>query len=387
MITETLAIVAALLAVIFLSLQLVERYAWARRASPVMLIIFLAALLSNVGIIPTEAPIYGALIGFAVPFAVCVILFTVDLGDVVKAGRPMLMAFLLAAIGSAAGVLLATVLLAPFLGDVLGESAWKIAGPYTGTYIGGSLNFFAMWTGLEIDNPDLLAAANAVDNLTLFPLYALWMFLPTVLAGRWIVARRWAVASEGDHAHAASDDRPSLIPTHVATIAALAVAIMAVSQWLKTSLIDSLMPGLPSIVIVTTLALIVAQSRWVRQLQGARQMGDMAFYLFFAAVGALINFYQAVVLSPVLFAYVIIVMAVHFAFLYTMGWLLKMDIGVLTIASVATKAGPALVPPIAESKDWHHLLLPGIVLGMLGYAVGNYAGLAVAHAARMLIGG
>ena len=73
--------------------------------------------------------------------------------------------------------------------------------------------------------------------------------------------------------------------------------------------------------------------------------------------------------------------------LYAAGWALKMDVAVLTIASVATKAGPPLVPAIAESKEWRHLVLPGIILGMLGYAVGNYAGLAVAYAARAIIGG
>ena len=79
------------------------------------------------------------------------------------------------------GVLVAGVLLNPVLQGVLGGHAWKLAGPFTGTYIGGSLNFFALWTGLEIKEPDLFAAANAVDNLTLFPLFAIWIFIPDLL--------------------------------------------------------------------------------------------------------------------------------------------------------------------------------------------------------------
>ena len=62
-----------------------------------------------------------------------------------------------------------------------------------------------------------------------------------------------------------------------------------------------------------------------------------------------------------------------------------MDLAVLTIASVATKAGPALVVPVAKVKGWKHLVLPGIVLGMLGYAVGNYVGYTVAHAVRLTL--
>jgi len=127
--------------------------------------------------------------------------------------------------------------------------------------------------------------------------------------------------------------------------------------------------------------------RPVRRLRGAWEIGDLAFYLFFAAVGALINFYQAVVLSPILFLYVIVIIALHMAVLYGAGRLLRMDLGVLTIASVATKAGPAMVVPVAEVKGWRHLALPGIILGMLGYAIGNYIGYAVAHAVRVMVGG
>ena len=387
MIDDPLTLFAVLLGAIFLSLKLVERYVWAQRASAVMVILFVTALLSNVGLIPTQAPLYDAVMGFSVPFAVCVILFTVHLGDVVAAGRPMLAAFVIASIGTALGVVLASVALEPFLGRVLGEESWKLAGPYTGTYIGGSLNFFSLWTGLELDDADLLAAANAVDNLTLFPLYGLWVWVPTVLAGRWVVSRRWEVPEDAPVEASADEERPPLEPTRIATIAFLAVAVMAASEWLKRTLIDPVFPALPSILVLTSLALVLAQLGPVRRLRGAAELGQMAFYLFFAAVGALIDLHQAVVLSPALFAYVLIVMAAHFAFLFGCGRLLRMDLGVLTIASVATKAGPALVPPIGELKGWHHLVLPGILLGMLGYAVGNYAGLGVAHAVRALLAG
>jgi uncharacterized membrane protein len=387
MIDNPLALFAILLGSVFVSLKLVERYLWAERLSAVMVILFLTALISNVGLIPTQAPVYGTIIGFSVPFAVCVILFTVNLGDVVKAGKPMLAAFVLAALGTAVGVAVASITMEPLLSDILGADSWKLAGPYTGTFIGGSLNFFSLWTGLEIDNPDLLAAANAVDNLSLFPLYAAWVWIPTMLAGRWITARHWAVAKDSESGKDDKEITPPFEPVQIVTITFLAVSVMALSEWLKTTLIDAIFPQLPSILILTTLALILAQWKPVRQLRGAMPLGQMAFYLFFAAVGALINIYHAVVLAPALFAYVLIIMISHFIILFGIGRLLKMDISVLTIASVATKAGPAFVAPIAALKGWNHLILPGILLGMLGYAVGNYAGLAVAYAVKAMTSG
>ena len=387
MIQEPLAVVAVLLGAIFFSLRMVDRYGWAARMSPIIWIIFTSALFSNFGLIPTDAPIYGALIDFAVPFAVCVILFTVNLSDVRQAGGPMLAAFALASVGTVLGVAAASLTLEPFLARIVADDSWKLAGPYTGTFIGGSLNFFALWQGLEIDNPDLLAAANAVDNLTLFPLYACWMVIPTLLAGRYLVSKRWEVHFDDDDDAPEATKKPRLVPAQVATLCFLAVGVMAASDWLKANVTDLVLPELPSILIVTTLALILGQLPPVRELEGAWEIGDLAFYLFFAAVGALIDFYLAVILSPILFLYVVVIMAVHMVVLFGGGRLLRMDVGVLTIASVATKAGPALVAPVAETKGWRHLILPGIIVAMLGYAIGNYVGYAVAQAVRAVVGG
>jgi uncharacterized membrane protein len=387
MIVDPLAVLAVLLGVIYVSLRLVNRFVWAKRLSTIIWIIFLSAFASNLGLIPTDAPLYGSLIGFTVPFAVCVILFTVDLSDVRRAGTPMLGGFALASLGTILGVIVASLTLEPPLSGVLGAESWKVAGPYTGTYIGGSLNFFALWTGLELGDPDLLAAANAVDNLTLFPLYTVWMIVPAALAGRYVVSKRWEVSHEDADEAATTSKKPRLDPVQVATLFFLAVAVMAASDWLKAEMVDRVAPAVPTILIVTTLALILAQFGPVRRLEGAWEIGDLAFYVFFAAVGAMINFYQAVVLSPVLFVYVIIIMTVHFVVLYGGGRLLRMDLGVLTIASVATKAGPPLVVPVAEAKGWRHLVLAGIIVGMLGYAIGNYVGYAVAHGVRLVLGG
>lgn len=383
MLQQPLAILAVLLGVIMFSLHLVKRFKWAAKMSNIIWIIFISALASNLNLIPTDAPLYGSLIDFTIPFAVCIILFTVSLQDVRQAGRPMLVAFALASLGTMVGVFVASLSLDPLLARILGEESWKLAGPYTGTFIGGSLNFFALWSGLEIGNPDLLAAANAVDNLSLFPLYAFWMFIPTYLAGRYLVSKKWSV--DLTEKSSPSEKKTPLVPADVATLIFLAVLVMAVSAWLKSTVIDPVIPSVPTILIVTTLALALGQARPIRRLQGAWEIGDLAFALFFAAVGATINFYQAVVLSPVLFLYVMVIMVLHMLVLYGLGWLMKMDLAVLTIASVATKSGPALIVPVAETMGWRHLVLPGIIMGMVGYAIGNYVGFAVAHAVRLAL--
>jgi uncharacterized membrane protein len=386
MIEDTYQLTAIFLGVVLLSVWLDSKYAWARKISPVVMILFLAGVLSNIGLITSRSPFYEALAGFTVPFAVCLILFTVNLGDLKRVGGPLLAAFAIACAGTMIGALTAGLLLNPQLVEIVGQDAWKLAGPFTGTYTGGSLNFFAMWNGLQIGNPDLFAAANAVDNLTLFPLFALWIMAPTLL-GRWYpVARFWGPIGEDVNAEEETEEPPELRILDVVALAFAGLAIMAVSDLIKTRWIADLMPSFPTILIVTTLALILAQFRFMRRLQGSFEIGNLSFYLFFCAVGAMINVKMAIVLSPILFLYVMVMIVVHMVSVYGVGRLFRLDIRILTIASAAAKTGPPSVIALANVHGWKTLVLPGVAMGLLGYAVGNYLGFAAAYMMKALLG-
>lgn len=386
MIDHPLQLAAVFLGLVLLSVWLDARYGWARKISPVVLILFFAGLVSNIGLITDRSPFYDGVAGFTVPFAVCLILFTVNLADLKRTGGPLLAAFAIACIGTMIGVLSAGLLVNSQLARVLGDETWKLAGPFTGTYTGGSLNFFALWDGLEIGNPDLFAAANAVDNLTIFPLFAMWVLIPGWLGRYFPVGDRWGtvdVVDETDHEPAAP---PELRILDLVALAFAALAIMVVSDLIKTHWIAGFMPSFPTILIVTTLALVLAQFRFIGRLQGAFELGNLSFYLFFCAVGAMINVKMAIVLSPILFIYVMIMIVVHFVSVYGIGRLLRLDIRVLTIASAAAKTGPPSVVALANIHGWKTLVLPGVAMGLLGYAVGNYLGFAAAYAMKAMLG-
>jgi uncharacterized membrane protein len=163
------------------------------------------------------------------------------------------------------------------------------------------------------------------------------------------------------------------------------MAVVLVSGLVNDRFVLNHIPRFPTILIVTTLALILAQFRFMGRLEGASEMGNIAFYLFFCAVGALIDLEKAVSLCPVLFVYVVIMIVVHMLAVYGLGKAAGIDIRVLTMASAATKAGPAAVLALANTKGWKHLVLPGVAMGLLGYAVGNYLGFAAAFLMKALL--
>jgi uncharacterized membrane protein len=182
MIDQPFHILLIFTGIIALALFLSDNYKIAQKISPILIILFFSALLANLGVIRTDNPFYGAINSYAVPFAVTLILFHVRLSDLKNAGLPMLVAFGIGAVGSTVGSLTGGLILSGEFNSILPAEGWKIVGPYIGTYIGGSLNFFSLWTGLGIDNPNLFAAANAVDNLTFFPIFLFWIIAPNYLS-------------------------------------------------------------------------------------------------------------------------------------------------------------------------------------------------------------
>ena len=64
------------------------------------------------------------------------------------------------------------------------------------------------------------------------------------------------------------------------------------------------------------------------------------------------------------------------------GKLLRLDIGTLFVASQAAVGGPSSALAVAIAREWRHLVLPGVVMGLFGYAVGTYLGLGVAYLLR-----
>ena len=59
----------------------------------------------------------------------------------------------------------------------------------------------------------------------------------------------------------------------------------------------------------------------------------------------------------------------------------------LAVASQANVGGPASAMALAGARGYGDRLLPGVAVGLLGYAVGNYSGFAIALWVRGMVGG
>ena len=153
------------------------------------------------------------------------------------------------------------------------------------------------------------------------------------------------------------------------TFGAMAAAEMLTAVW----------PVIPRVLWITTVALLLAQAPLIRKLSGGVLVGNFLMLLFLASNGAKSVIGLIVEVGPAVFFFAAGTVAIHGLILFGVGLALKADPDVLSIASQATIGGPTTAMALAGSRRRADLILPGVIAGLLGYALGNYAGIGIAH--------
>lgn len=371
MIQDPLALATVIVALAALSLWLASSFDWAARLSATLLVIVFGAVLSNLGVLAPRSPVYDFLSGPATSLAIAWLLLAVDLRDLRAAGPRMLAAFGLAVLGTVAGALTA----AAFFLDALAPDGWKLAGVMTGTYSGGGLNFVSVGRALELP-PALFTAATAADNI-----------MTTVWVGATLVLPVWLARffpappppqSGGARTGPANFSTLSLDLADLAKVGAVGLALVLAADRAATYL-----PG-PAIVWLTTFALVVGHLPATRDLEGAMPLGTFTLLLFFAVLGIGSRFAEVFSVGIEVFYFTAVVVLVHGLVVYTVARLAKLDLETISVASQAAVGGPPTAMALALARKRHDLTLPGAAVGLLGYAVGTYVGLAVAALVRGL---
>lgn len=370
------ALIAALAAVAFL----LDRHVPAlSRVGASLLTLAFGAAVSNAGLVPAASPVYDTIAGPVTNLAIAWLLLAVNLGDMKKAGSRVLGAFGLAVLGVVLGAFLGALTFAP----ALGENTWRLAGVFTGTYTGGSLNFVAVGKGVGLPQ-EVWAGATAADALT----GALWM-AATLVAPLWLgrffppVPKELTELSDGPEGGAGTH-HPFFAP---ARLSALDLAVLLAAGILLITAADltaKLIPQVPSVLWLTTYALILGHTRWFHRAEGALQLGTMVLHLFFVVIGIWARVSEIVSVGTVVFLYTLTVVGVQGLVVYGGGRLLRLDVGSLSVASQASVGGPSTALAVAVAREWPGLILPGIIVGLLGYAVGTYLGFGVAYLVRGL---
>ena len=374
------------------AIYLEQKYTWAAKASGAIVALVLALILSNLGIIPTAAPVWDAVWSYVVPLSLPLLLMQCNVRDMGKDSLRLLGIFLCGSVGTMVGAMLGYVLLGNFIPELN-----ALAGVFTGTYIGGSVNFAALGEAFNVTG-EMLSAATVADNL----LMALYFFVLVIIPGIGFFRKHYkhphqdaveAGTANNDTegtAAAAYWGRKEISLKDIAMAVAVAFVIVTLSTIVADFLAGVIPTSNPLLSMLNTLfgnmylwiatiSMICATAApgFFGEIRGTNELGTFLIYLFFFVIGVPASIPLIVRNSPLLLVFAAIVVIVNMLFSFVFGKIFKFDLEEILCASNANIGGPTTSAAMAVSKGWTKLVGPCLIVGTIGYVIGTYAGLIV----------
>jgi uncharacterized membrane protein len=376
------------------SIYLEQKYQWASKISGAIIALVGALLFTNLNILPTESPVYDAVWTYIVPLAIPLLLFQVNVKKIWKESGRMLIIFLLSSIGTVAGTIIAFLLLQ----DMIPELD-KIGAMISASYIGGGVNFAAMAAKFETSG-EMVSATVVADNLMMALYFFVLIAIPTIPFFRKYYPTPYIAEVEKQaetHQTQAEgfwkrkDISLKDIALAIGTAFFLVVVSFKLAAWLdelipsgeNAGIILNILNGVfgDKYLMLTTITIVTVSllPKYFENIHGSQEIGTYFIYLFFVVIGIPASIPIIFQNAPLLLVFVLIAVSVNMILSFTFGKLFRFSLEEIILASNANIGGPTTAAAMAIAKGWRELIVPILLVGTLGYIIGNYIGRALGY--------
>lgn len=357
-----------------------------------LLCYFIPSIFNSLGLISgEESNLYFVASRYLLPASLVLLTISIDFKGIIGLGPKAIIMFLAGTLGITIGGPIAVLTAGYFAPELVGgtgpEALWRGLSTVAGSWIGGGANQTAMY---EVFNPsdDLFSAMVTVDIIVA----NIW--LAFLLYGAGISERidRWFKADATpiiELRKKIEDYKASIakIPTlsDLTSIVAVAFVITgighlgadAIAPWIAENAPQLSQLSLDSrffwiIVIATTGGLLLSFTK-ARELEGAgaSKVGSLFLYVLVATIGMKMNV-LAIFENPGFFLIGLMWILIHVSILFIVAKIINAPFFFVAVGSQANVGGAASAPIVASA--FHPALAPvGVLLAVLGYALGTYA--------------
>ena len=323
--------------------------------------------------------IQSTIMSIAVPLAIPLMLFNCDF----KLWTKALPKTLFSLVGGIVGVLTALVT-GYFIFRNQGIPEFeKVVAIMTGIYTGGTMNFNALGASLGV-TPTTMAIVLAFEMVLTTP------YIFFIIGGGFKVFRKilpYADDMATKFRQADSETMTKDIEDYKGLIQKknwpgmiiaflLSVLFLAIGAGLAL-LITGKLNELVVILTITTLSIIASFFKKIRELPHTFEMGMVLILLFSVIVASLFDIHSVNMGSIMIGAFVLYVIVVGALIHLLICRLSKCSGDLFTVSQVALLCSPPFVPPVIGAMKNKKVLLSGLVIGLIGYAIGNYLGVII----------
>ncbi len=313
--------------------------------------------------------------------AIPLLLFSLDIKKWLKLAKEALLSLVLAMVS-----LLAVIFIGFYIYKDLIDESWKISGMLVGLYTGGTPNLAAIQAALKI-NTNTFILTNTYDMMIgaivlVFLMTVAQRFFNLFLPSFKLMHSKGSsnidvIHNEGVDNYSGMFSRHGIIQLLKAF--GMSSVIVAIGGGL-TQFVPENAQSLVGILSITTLGLLASNWNVINRIEKSFQLGMyfiIVFSLTIASMGDLYKMFDIEYLH--LFSFVALVVLGSMTIHVFLSFLFKVDSDTTIITITALTYSPPFVPVVAGALKNKNLIISGLTVGILGYAIGNYLGLAIAY--------
>lgn len=358
------------------------------KAGAILLLYILGVVVANLFIFPFEGvaeklfPMQDTMTSITIPLAMPLILFACDFRrwPVKKALAALVIGLVSVVAVVAVGYLL--------FRDKLGEEASGIAGMAVGLYTGGTPNLAAIKMMLGVDEATYVLM-NSFDMLVSFVFLIFLMAFGIRMFRRILPVEKAAApaaveAQDGGKLAQSETEmyRGIFTKRHfLPTLAAFGLSVLIAGIGIGLSML--LTGGINMVVLIltlTTLAIAASFLPMVRKWEKSYDAGMYLVLIFSVVVASMVDLRSLDFNEGAwMLAFIAFVIFGSLTLQVLLGKIFKVDADTTVITSVAMINSPLFVPMIADAMKNRRVILTGITIGIIGYALGNYLGVLLAN--------
>lgn len=276
----------------------------------------------------------------------------------------------------------------------------NVSAMMTGIYTGGTMNFNALGAALGVD-PTTITLVLTFQMLITFPLimfitgggYRLFRkILPFPDESTSISKLGSNIEDHGIENYGMMLNKKVFPKTMLGLL--LSIGFLAIGAGLSLLLYNLGVVGdqetgtgklneLVIILTITTLSIIASFSKKIRELPKTFELGMIFILIFSIAVASQFNPYSIDMSAISLGLFVLYIMLVSVIIHIIFCRFSKINGDLYTVAQVGLFCSPPFIPPVVGAMGNKKVLISGIVIGLIGYAIGTYMGVGIAYLLKL----